>query len=493
MKKILSILLVLTCLLTCLPLTASASTGGKLIALTFDDGPSAYTNTLLDGLVARGVKVTFFMLGQCAKYYPNTVRRVYDEGHQIAQHTYDHPALTTLSDEKIRWQIETTDAILDDILGQDLDYLIRTPYGDCSSRVLGLLGTPSIVWSVDSCDWQLLNAQKVCDQIVRNAFDGAIVLVHDIHKTSIPGALAAIDILLAQGYEFVTVSELFRRRGVSLDAGTNYYSCKPNGTDLGALKEPNLTVQNGKLIFENIPAGATVRYTTDGSVPNHSSRAFLLPIELYEGTFRYYVETDGARTPRRSITISGRGNLFRDVLMTDWFYLAADRAVSLDLFRGTGNYAFEPQTGLTRAMFVTVLHRLMTQKGETTGTTAEADFPDLTQDWYLDAVSWAYGEGIVSGYEDGTFRPDRQITRKEMCVILNRTLAWLEQSAEPTTLTFTDTEEISDWALEAVMAVCSFGLIEGHPDGAFRPQDTATRAQAAVVLLRLYDLIPTNR
>ena len=79
MKRLLAILLTAACLLTLLPLTASAKTGGKLIALTFDDGPGPYTATLLDGLKERGVKVTFFMVGQNAKNYPETVRRIYTE------------------------------------------------------------------------------------------------------------------------------------------------------------------------------------------------------------------------------------------------------------------------------------------------------------------------------------------------------------------------------------------------------------------------------
>ncbi len=489
MKRLISMILVLVILLTSLPMTASAAKGGKLIALTFDDGPSVYTPSLLDGLAKRNVKVTFFILGQCAEYYPSTVKRAYDEGHQIAQHTYNHPALTTKTNDQIRWQIQTTDAILDKILGQDLDYLIRTPYGDCNDRVLSQLGTANIIWSVDSCDWQLLNSEKVCNQIVNTAYDGAIILVHDIHKTSIPGALKAIDILMARGYEFVTVSELFRRRGVELQAGKKYYSCKPNGVDYGELTEPTLRVENNGFVFNNIPHGAKVYYTFNGSEPNSNSYAYAKPIPLQNATLRYRVIADGARTQTRTITLTKRGNLFYDIKTWDWYFNDVDRAVTLGLFQGVGEYCFEPNTGLTRAMFVTVLYRLLKQQGLDVQSGLTTQFSDLTQIWYTKPVAWASKNGIVRGYEDGTFRPDQTISREEMCVILDRTLQWLGVEMRTTIPKFTDVQNISLWARDSVARVSNAGLLCGFDDGSFGAKKTATRAQSATVILRLYDLL----
>lgn len=473
-------------------MTASAVKGGKLIALTFDDGPCGYTNSLLDGLAARNVKATFFMVGQCAESYPNTVRRAYNEGHQIAQHTYNHPALTTKSNEQIQWQLETTDAILDEILGQDLDYLLRTPYGDYNDRVLQQLPCANILWSVDSCDWQLLNAQKVCNQIVNNAFDGAIILVHDIHRTSIPGALAAIDILLERGYEFVTVNELFRRRGVELETGVNYYRCKPTGIDLGGLTEPILMLKNERIVFDKIDANGKLHYTLDGTIPTKHSPIYSAPIPLFDGILRYSLIADGSQTPIRTFTVTKNGNLFRDVLPTDWYFREVDLAVTLGLFNGTGDYCFAPNSGLTRAMFVTVLYRLMEKQGRDVSVNGTLYFKDLTQEWYKDAVSWAYENEIVSGYEDGSFRPNQTITREEMCAILDRTLTWLGVSTATGILPFADSDDISEWAKEAVARVSQAGLILGQSDGTFAPRKTATRAQAATVLLRLYDMLNTE-
>ena len=470
-------------------MSASAVQGGKLIALTFDDGPSGYTPSLLDGLAKRNVKVTFFIVGQSAEAYPSYVRRAYNEGHQIAQHTYNHPALTTKTNDQVRWQIETTDRILDNILGQDFDYLIRTPYGDCNDRVLGLLGTANILWSVDSCDWQLLNAQKVCDQIVRNAYDGSIILVHDIHSTSIPGALAAVDILLARGFEFVTVNELFRRRGVELEAGKKYYSCKPNGIDLGVLEEPQVAIENGEIVFKNIDEDGQVHYTLDGTMPTKDSSIYSSPIPLYDGTLRYFLIAGGLRTPLRTITVTKQGNLYNDVLVSDWYFDEVDRAVTMGLFNGVGGYNFAPNVGVTRAMFVTVLYRLMKMQGKNINASTETAFSDLTQSWYKLAVSWASENEIVKGYEDGSFRPDQTITREEMCAILDRTLLWLGVQMQEEELTFTDLDQISEWAAQSVARVCNVGLILGQSDNTFMPLSTATRAQTATVMLRLYDML----
>lgn len=472
-------------------MTVSAKTGGKLIALTFDDGPSGYTSGLLDGLAQRNVKVTFFIVGQSANAYAKTIRRAYNEGHQIAQHTYDHPALSSKTNEQIRWQIETTDSILDNIIGKDLNYLVRTPYGDCNERVMSQLGTANILWSVDSLDWQLLNAQKVCDKIVNNAHDGAIVLVHDIHKTSIPGALSAIDILLEQGYEFVTVNELFRRRGVALEAGKKYYSCKPNGIDYGALSDPIPAIENGKLVFMNVDENAKVYYTTDGSAPTQNSTVYSEPIDLFDGQIRYFAASGGAQTRTLQLTVTKQGNLFEDVFTWDWFFNAVDTAVALGIFQGIGGYKFAPQTGLTRAMFVTILYRLMQMQGENTDIHTAAQFSDLNENWYMSAVVWASENNIVNGYEDGTFRPGNEMTREEMCSVLDRTLVWLDMSTDATEVNYEDVELIASWALDSVARVSEAGLILGI-DGKFEPKGTTTRAQAATVMLRLRDYMKAN-
>ena len=494
------------------------------------------------------------------------MRRVFNEGHEIAQHTYSHPTLTTQSNDQIVWQVQHTDEILDSCLGMDLDYLLRPPYGDCNSRVLSQIGCPAVLWSVDSVDWQSLNSYAVRDTIVNNAFDGAIILVHDIHSTSIPGALMAIDILQEEGYEFVTVSELYRRRGVKMENGKRYYSCKPTGTDLGAISSPvfeTSDVYGGLKVALKAQEGATIYYSTDGTAPN---RVYTGPItitantafqayasfklncgrsetiskvinlnwlkspsifakngcyyfeEYDEDTDIRYVKDDyisdtqnvlysegipwyrgcltcfaigpGKRSVATTYYLSENGNAFKDVGTDCWYFDAIDRAVSLGVLYGTGNYHYEPDEKITRAAFVTMLHRSLDRLGYDVSAGGLADFPDFDEDsWYAEAISWAYENNIVFGYPDTSLRPLGRITREEMCVILERVLILLGQDIVTTEMDFADKDQISPWAEEAVGKMAQIGLVRGDGSHCFNPANRATRAEAAAVLLRLYDLL----
>lgn len=571
MKRLIATILILSCLLTALPLSASASQetktrGGKLIALTFDDGPGAYTQRLLDGLAKRNVKVTFFALGQCAASYPNTLRRAFAEGHEIAQHTYTHTTLTSRTNEQVLWEVQHTDETLDNILGMDLDYLLRPPYGDCNDRVLSLIGTPAVFWSLDSLDWQLLNAQKVRDRIVAQAFDGAIVLVHDIHSPSVDGALMAIDTLLQQGYEFVTVSELYRRRGVSMTDGTRYYSCKNNGTDLGPIEAPNIqakpiyggyeitmtaaagtkiyystdgsapqtaytgkfvltagekltafacyainrgrsetvtkeldttpleplsiSAKNGKFYISNPNKNVDVRYTTDGSRPSANSPLYSGGIDWFDGTLTFCAMGYGTGSKPVSYNVSAQGGIFADVSPNEWYYAEINWAATSGLLNGLGDYCYEPETGLTRAMFVTMLYRLMSSLGYDMSAAESSGFCDVAKgSWYEQAVCWSQAKELVLGYEDQTFRPDAQITREEMCTLLDRVLTLMEHNSQSAQPSFRDNAKISDWAFEAVGRLVSLGIIQGMGSNTFAPKETATRAQAAAVFHRLSKLL----
>ena len=569
LKKWTALFLTICCLLTLLPMTVSAANGQKkLIALTFDDGPGPYTQRLLEGLAARGVHATFFELGMRAETYDETTRRIYSEGHQVAQHGYNHPQLTSLSDDDVRWQINHTKDILNDVLGRSLTYLVRPPYGDCNSRVLSLLNAPVIIWSIDPVDWRDRNADTVRDRIVSRAFDGAIILCHDIYSSTVDGALMAIDILQEQGYEFVTVNELYRRRGVSLNNGETYYSCKPTYIQLDAVEtpvisteivngsakvkltaeagtaiyyttdgsdpafkgkrytgpfdysvgmtvkacaaynlngsrsdtvtkkldtlgiDPTVRVENGKIVFDNRNKNADVRYTTDGTEPNVSSKCYSAPFECYDGVLRFRALGANVCTATQTIYVTKNGNLFWDVPNTSWYFDEADRATTLGIFKGTDVYCFSPEGKLTRAMFVTTLYRLMQSKDA--GVTAQKtqsfnDVPD--GQWYSEAAAWAAENGIVLGYADGTFRPEQSITREEMCVMLDRLIDRIGITTTGTPKIFADAESISDWAKESVDRLSACGIVNGQSGNRFAPLSSSTRAEAAAVLLRLYDLI----
>lgn len=197
-----------------------------MVALTFDDGPGGYTDWLLDVLEENDVKVTFFMCGSSIGSYEDTVRRASEDGHEVASHTWSHPSLTSLSYEDISDQISDTRSLIYDVTGKDTK-LMRPPYGNTDSRVTAVAeeeGVSMIKWSVDTMDWSVLNAWAVYEHIMNYASDGAIILCHDIHRTTIEAMEMAIPALLEEGYQLVTISELLTCRGGTIEPGVIYLS-----------------------------------------------------------------------------------------------------------------------------------------------------------------------------------------------------------------------------------------------------------------------------
>lgn len=190
----------------------SCNVDGPYIAITFDDGPHAeYTPKLLDELKKRKIKATFFLVGQCVAEYPDIVKRMVDEGHEVANHSWSHPALTKLSPDSLRKQLENTNDAIRKASGVT-PTLMRPPYGATSPilnrRFAEDYGMKVILWSVDPLDWKYRNSSKVYNSIVQNVHPGAIILAHDIHATTVAAMPQVFDTLLEKGYKFVTVSDL---------------------------------------------------------------------------------------------------------------------------------------------------------------------------------------------------------------------------------------------------------------------------------------------
>ena len=209
------------------PAPSSDSGAQKLIALTFDDGPRRSTTTaLLDGLAERGVHATFFLIGSQVEDNRDVVRRMDGEGHQIGIHTYDHVKLTGLNRADFDAQVDKTRDVLKATLEHN-DFLLRPPYGMLDGSVKAWAGCPIILWSIDPEDWRDRNAAREVEQVVREARDGGIILMHDIFPESVEAALQIVDQLHAQGYLFCTIDELFAARGIPLEAGEKYWNAYP--------------------------------------------------------------------------------------------------------------------------------------------------------------------------------------------------------------------------------------------------------------------------
>lgn len=196
-----------------------------MIALTFDDGPSAHTDRLLDIFAKYGGKGTFFVVGNLIDSRKSTLVRIAGEGHEIGNHSWNHRQLTNLSDDEVRDQIMMTRAKIYDVTGVDCK-IVRPPYGACNDSVRAVgaaLGVSYVNWSVDTLDWKTKNADAVYNEIMKDVSDGAIILCHDLHKTTVDAMERVVPVLIKKGYQLVTVSQLMECKGKTIEAGKMYY------------------------------------------------------------------------------------------------------------------------------------------------------------------------------------------------------------------------------------------------------------------------------
>ena len=187
----------------------------NVIALTFDDGPHPKnTPRLLDMLKERGLKATFFLIGKSAATWPALVKRIVDEGHEVANHTWDHKQLSLMSEKKVMDELEKTHAAIMSACGV-APTIYRPPYGaiKMSQRkvIMEHFHYPTILWDVDTLDWKTPRSiAKVHDKILKDAKPGSIILCHDIQEPTIDAMPSTLDELTARGVKFLTVSELIK-------------------------------------------------------------------------------------------------------------------------------------------------------------------------------------------------------------------------------------------------------------------------------------------
>ncbi len=198
----------------------------KLIAFTFDDGPSYIgTNKLLDNLDKYNARVTFFVLGRRVNNYKDTLTKAYKMGNTIGNHTYSHSNLLKLDNYSVMDEIKKTNETIKNITGSETIYL-RPPYGNINSDIKNISNMYTILWDLDTEDWKYKDKDRIADYIVSNAHDGAIVLLHDLYETSVDGALLAMERLKKEGYAFVTIDEMIKIKDIQLDINKNYYQIK---------------------------------------------------------------------------------------------------------------------------------------------------------------------------------------------------------------------------------------------------------------------------
>jgi polysaccharide deacetylase family sporulation protein PdaB len=192
----------------------------KKIAISFDAAwGSDKTEDLLKTLKDHNIKTTFFLVGFWVEKYPEMVKRISDEGHEIANHSATHPKMSTLSKEQIVKELNSTSEKIEAITGKPTT-LLRPPFGDYNDRLIETaqeLGYQVIQWDVDSLDYKDYGTQAIVDKVLKKVGDGSIVLFHN-NATYTPEALPIIlDELQKQGYQIVPISELIHKENYYID------------------------------------------------------------------------------------------------------------------------------------------------------------------------------------------------------------------------------------------------------------------------------------
>lgn len=499
--RCLHVALALTLLLSVFPPRAQAASQ-KLIAFTFDDGPSQYTSRLLDGLEQRGIVATFFMNGANGanglSRYSALAARMAALGCQCANHTDRHAKFPQLTAAQMRKEVSTVEGYLYHALGAEYTDLVRIPYGYDTDAIRAAVDRPMILWSVDTMDWKTLDANAVYTHIMEHAYDGAILLMHDSYATTVSGALRAADALKKQGYELVTVSELLRRRGIEPQNGEVYREAPNLGVTLPAYGAPQLTAtpfdSEGVVRVEvgAAESGVTFRYTTDGSQPGLASPVYTEPLLLWSSAELRVVGYDRflTRTPEAGQSVTVR-------TATPRIAAYADGLLSLSCATGDATIYYTTD-GSDPAASGTV-YAAPFAPGDTVRAVARREgkpdsaeltvvrtahgslFRDIPANAaYLSAVDDVVVRKLMSGTGGWRFSPQDATSRAQMVTALHRLAGKPEASRADA---FSDVAGEA-WYTAAVDWAVGAKVLTGVSAHYFKPTDALTWEQAAAALFR---------
>lgn len=193
-----------------------------VVALTFDDGPfTKVTNRIIDVLLEYEAGATFFVVGSRLEMYSDTLKRLYENGFEVASHTWSHKNLNKLTEKQITKEItRTLDGLKKYIPVENV--LLRPPYGSANETVRGLAKTALINWSLDSGDWKSRDSEKIIEHVLDTVQDGDIILMHDLYECTAEAVEYLVPELIERGYRPVSVSELFRIKDIPLEEGILY-------------------------------------------------------------------------------------------------------------------------------------------------------------------------------------------------------------------------------------------------------------------------------
>ena len=405
-KRILSLCLALVMTLSLVPGAYAASAydrpGQKLVALTFDDGPSAQSDQILDVLARHNAKASFFMNGHSYRRYADQIRRMVAEGHQIGNHTLNHPELSKSSDALIRQEVGGMAQALTEVTGLTgtgaMGFYLRPPYGSIDSRSAAVAGVPVVMWSVDSMDWSHKSVSHLVNQVGSEIRDGDIILVHETVKTTAQGLDALLTKLESRGIELVTLEELFWRRGITPQAGQIYYSAKNTGVNLC---EPEFYWDESRL--DTHWAWESISYVQEaGLMTGNEYGEFTPQFPLTRGQF---------------VTILGRlSGVEAGETPSGFTDIPADHYAA-----PYAAWAFGVNDPLTRQQMAVALARYAQVRGETAGDFDLSVYPDQAEiaEWAREGVAQCSALGLLKGSDLG-FQPNQTTNRAMGATILHR-------------------------------------------------------------------------
>ena len=363
----------------------SGSTSYNRIALTFDLGSDAGgLPSILQTLADYRVQSTFFVTGSSAAAYPNAAKSILAGGNEIGNHSYDHPDFTTISTTRMIDELRRTESLLYQQTGRYPKPYFRPPYGAQNSLVLQTVGNTgypyTIMWNIDTIDWQFPSTETIRNRVLNNAKNGAIVLMHVSGQTNTRFALPGIiQGLKDRGYELVTISEMLGLAGTFSDVPPGFwaYDAIESLYDQGIVKGyPNGTYK-----------------PNDNLSREHAAKMIVL----------------GA-----GLNYAGKTAAFRDVSPYSEFspYIAAladDGAVT-----GYPDGTFRPKASVNRAQ----LAKILVEAFDLTLGPKSVTFKDMPTDGSEVYIRILASNGIAGGYPDGTFDPYGLATRAQFAVIL---------------------------------------------------------------------------
>ena len=181
----------------------------KRVAISFDDGPSSVlTPKVLEILKQYGVHATFYIMGKHVPGNEEIIKQIVEEGHEVGNHSYSHPLLTTLTPEEVHQQIADTQKLIGDATGGIRPTTLRPPYGGFDRMVAEQAGIAILNWSVDTLDWKSRNVNSILQEVRESTYNGSIILMHDIHPETVEALPMLLDFLQQEGYTIGSVEEL---------------------------------------------------------------------------------------------------------------------------------------------------------------------------------------------------------------------------------------------------------------------------------------------